>query len=999
MDKKLLLLLLCLLTFNLLFAQEQGNITVSGKVTDASTGQPLIGASVQVKGTTQGAQTDVEGNFTVNAPANGTLIVNYLGYDQREIAINNNSTLNVQLGMATNELEQVVVVGYGVQEKRDVTGSIASVEGEEIARQSSQNPVSSLQGKVAGVTITNNGQPGASPQIRIRGTGSALGGSDPLYVVDGTFVQDLSFLNPNDIESIEVLKDASSAAIYGIRAANGVVLVTTKRGKAGQTRINYNGFVGVQQATNKLEMANAQEYAALINEKEGTNLVGTDYPTTDWYDQILQTATIHNHQISASGGSEKATYYLSAGYLNQEGIVKGNDYERITARLQTDIKLSDNVKIGYNTIFYNYNSNDIPGDIFYQAYVAPPVVPVREANGWYGDPNNPGTYNLGSFGNPQAALDWFNRESQGQRLTGNAFGEVNFLKDFTFRTSLGINYGIEEYRSYTSQDSLTSTQFAERSLLEKSRDKTTSWLWENTLTYSKTFGDHDITALVGTSAQQDRRERMRGFANDVDYNTEANLYLSLGDPGSFRIINGGADDDSTALERFNSYFGRVNYSYKDRYLLTAMLRYDGSSKFPKDNRWDYFPSIGLGWRVTEEPFMQDQTVINNLKLKASWGKLGNNNIPANIYNLQVSRPGRYIYTFGGVPYLGASIATSVPTQLLWEVVKETDLGAEFGLLNNRLTVEADWYNKETENAIYGIVGIGSLGLSGEIRGNYASFRNRGFELAANWQDDASDDFSYNVGFNFSVNKNEVTDLQTGNVSLYSGNLPVGGYQVSVTRIGDPIGSFYGYEVDGIFQNEQEIAESLQPTAEPGYFRYRDLNDDGVIDQRDRTIIGNPNPGFTYAINTGFRYKSFDLQLDIQGVADVDIYNANRNVRVGNENFDQDFFQNRWHGAGTSNTYPSAALIGPNLDPNSFYVEKGDYIRIRNVQVGYNLPTDLVNKWKMQNLRIYVNAQNPVTFFNYNGFSPEVGGAPISQGIDRNVYPLSATYNFGVNVTF
>ncbi|QNF33606.1 TonB-dependent receptor [Adhaeribacter swui] len=987
--KKYLLLLFYLFSVPLLYAQDAAPI--SGRVTDAKTGEALIAVSVLVKGTTSGAQTDVDGNFTVNAPANATLVFSYIGYQQQEVPVNNRTTINVQLATDATQLNEVVVVGYGTQQKRDVTGSIASVKSEEIVRQSSQNPVSSLQGRVAGVQITNSGAPGASPQIRIRGAGSAQGGVEPLYVVDGTFVSDLSFLNPADIESMEILKDASSASIYGLRAANGVVLVTTKRGKAGQVTLNYNGFAGIQKVTNKLEMTNSQDYATLVNEKTGANTVPLNLPTTDWYDQVLRTAQIHNHQATVSGGSERVTFSVSGGYLNQQGIVKGNDYERITARLQTDVKLSNRIKVGYNAIFNNYKSKDIPGDIFYQAFVAPPVLQVRRADGNYGDPADVG---LGNFSNPQASLDWFNQKSNGQRLTSNVFGEWNFFKNFTFRTSLGLNYGMNEYRNYLSKDSLTTTQIARRSRLEKFRSKFTSWLWENTLTYQRTFGDHDVTALLGTSSQEDRSEVFTGSVNDVVYETEANLYLGLGDPETYNIVNTG--DRST----FNSYFGRINYTFKNRYLLTATLRYDGSSKFPRGDRRDYFPSAGLGWIVSEESFMKEQQIFDYFKLRASWGKLGNNNIPSNIYTQTVNRDPRYTAFYGGIPYVGASITTVVPPTLLWEVVKETDLGAEFAFLDNRLNVEADWYDKKTENAIFEVPILGSQGTSSSTTlGNYATFRNRGFEFAARWNDEVGSEFRYNVGFNFSRNKNQVVSLATGNSVLYNGNLPVGGYQVTISRVGDPIGSYYGYVVDGIFQNEQEVAASAQTGAKPGSFRYRDLNGDNKIDANDKTIIGNPNPGFIYGITTGFSYKSFDLQLDIQGVADVDLYNGNRNVRYGNENYSQDFFENRWHGPGTSTNYPSADLTGTNLDPNSFYVEKGDYVRIRNLQLGYNLPAGLMKQWKVQALRIFLNSQNPVTIFKYNGFSPEVGGTPISAGIDRNVYPLSATYNLGVNVTF
>ncbi|RIJ34474.1 SusC/RagA family TonB-linked outer membrane protein [Pontibacter oryzae] len=991
MKKNFLLLLMCLLTVHLSFAQN--TISVQGKVTDASTGQPLIGAGVMVQGTSTGTQTDATGNFTISAPANGTLSVSYLGYQSMQVPINNRNTVNIQLQVSDTELSQVVVVGYGVQEKRDVTGSIASVKGEELNKQASQNPVSSLQGKVAGVSITNNGQPGASPSVRIRGAGSVLGKVEPLYVVDGTIVSDLSFLNPNDIESMDVLKDASSASIYGVRAANGVILVTTKRGKSGAPRINYNGFVGVKKATNQLEMANAREYATLVNEKLGTEKVNPNAPSTDWYDEVLRTASIHNHQVSVSGGSEKITYSLSGGYLNEEGIIKKNDYERITARLQTDAELSDNVKVGYNAIFYDFESNDAPGSVLYEAFVAPPVLPVFKANGNYGDPADIG---LGNFANPRATLDRYNQISNGQRLVSNVFSELKFMNNFTFKTSLGLEYGISESRNYQAKDSLTSVQFANRSLLVKARRKDNQWLWENTLTYSKTFGEHDVTALIGTSAQEIKWERLEGRANDVPFDSESTLFLGLGDPETYGISN------TADKERFNSYFGRVNYSFRDRYLLTATLRRDASSKFPKDTRWENFPSVGLGWVVSEEPFMQDLAYLDFMKVRASYGKLGNAGIPTNVAQLTATISPRYTAVFGNppMPYVGGSIVRTVPNILLWEGVDELDFGLELGFLNNRLTFEADWYRKQTNDALFDVPVLLSGGLQGEnIRGNFADFRNTGLELVANWSDDISNDFSYSIGGNVSFNKNEVVGLAGGNTFLLGGSLPIGRYFTTVSRLGDPIGSYYGYDVAGIFQTQQEIDNSAQPGAAPGDFRYRDVNNDNVIDSRDRVLLGNPNPGVIYGINTSVTFKNFDFLLDIQGVGDVDVYNANKGIRFGNENYTKDFFDNRWNGPGTSNSYPSSKLSGSNLDPNSWYVEDGSYIRIRNIQLGYTLQNDFVSKLKMQSVRFYVNAQNPVTWFSYKGFTPEIGGTPISAGIDRNVYPIAATYNFGVNVNF
>lgn len=986
--KQSILLLLCLFSVNFLFAQD--NITIRGKVLDAENGQALIGASLQIKGTNNGTQTDIDGNFSIVAPANETLVVNYVGYQKQEVPINGQTLLNIRLRPETTQLDQVVVVGYGTQEKKEVTGSISSVKGEDIARQASQNPVSSLQGRVAGVQITNSGAPGASPQVRIRGTGSAFGGVEPLYVVDGIFVNDLSFLNPNDIESIDILKDASSASIYGIRAANGVVLVTTKKGKAGSMKVEYNGFVGAQIVTNRVPMASALKYAVLVNEKTGSPTV-REYPTTNWYDQILRpVALVHNHQWGITGGTEKSIYSFSLGYLNQEGAVRKNEYNKLTARLQNDIQVSKNVKVGYNALLYNYNSIDIPGSIFYQAYVAPPIMAVRREDGRYGDPAD---YNVGNFANPQASLDWFNQRSKGQSLTSTAYGEVNFLKNFTFRSSFGLNLGFSEFRNYVSQDSLTSIQFAHVSRLNKETSKSRRWLWENTLVFDRSFGDHKVKTLLGYSAQEDRFESIGGSIANVPYYNEGSLNLSLGDPTTATLHNG------AGLNTVMSYFGRLNYSFKDRYLLTASIRRDGSSKFPKESRFDNFPSVGAGWIISNEPFMADQRIFDLLKLRASWGKLGNENIPANIAVQTISTGGLYNYYFGGVHHIGSNNTVRVSPTLFWEVVKETDFGAEMGFLNNRLTLELDYYNKLTDNAIFDVPILGSLGTSNNsIRGNFASFRNAGFEMAATWRNQVGN-LNYNIGANGSFNKNTVVSISTGDNPLYSGGLPVGGYLTTISRIGSPIGAFYGYVVDGIFQTEQEVTNSAQPSAKPGYFRYRDLNNDGVIDNKDKTIIGNPNPRFTYGITSGVQYKSFDLQLDIQGVAGVEIYNATKGVRYGNENYTLDFYQNRWHGPGTSNTYPSADLSGPNLDPNTWFVEKGDYIRLRNVQLGYTLNNRLTSALKIQKLRLYLNAQNPITYFRYKGFTPEVGGSPTSAGIDLNVYPLSATYNAGLNITF
>ncbi|MBU1820020.1 MAG: TonB-dependent receptor, partial [Bacteroidetes bacterium] len=924
---RILVVMLVALWSSVVYAQ---NITVTGKVTSAD-GSALPGASVLLKGTTKGVPTDMQGNFSIEVPStNSVLVVSMIGMTTKEVPVGNQTEFSIVLEDDAKLLNEVVVVGYGTQRKLDVTGAVVKVEGEEIARQPSMNPVSGLQGKVAGVQITNSGKPGEAPQIRIRGVGTAYGSPNPLYVVDGVWFDDISFLNSADIESISILKDASSQSIYGVRAANGVVLITTKKGQAGRSAINYNGFVGFQRVTNQIEMANANEYAILINELANINgssdvLDPSRFDTgTEWYRQILRNAPISNHQISMSGGSEKTTYNFSLGFLDQAGIVKQNNFQRYTARFQNDFQLSKNIRVGYTATGAFNKSEDEPGGIFRQLYAAAPVVPVYYADGTYGDPTD---YNLGDANNfnPQVTIDFFNQQSRRTLLTANAYAEITLLKDFTFRSSLGGRYSQDIIRNYAPEYVATFKQRNTTSRLSFTRPQSRYWIFENTLTYNKEIGDHSLTALLGQSAQRDQFYQVTASALNVPFNSEGDLYLTLGDADTRNV------DDSGDLATYASYFGRVNYSFRDKYLLNASLRGDGSSKFFQGgNAWGYFPSVGAGWVISNEPFMSTQQVFDNLKVRASWGKIGNASVPSNLSTLTVATGGSLAAIFGGQVYTGASINTIIPPTTVWEVGVGTDIGIEAAFLNNRLTTEVDFYVKKTEQAIFDIPVLSSIGTaSGKIIGNQADFQNQGVEIALNWRDGIGEDLSYSIGVNGSMNDNTVLSVSTGANPIYDGGVGLtGGALATRTRVGDPIGSFFGYVVDGIFQNEDEIRNSAQPDARPGDFRYRDISgSDGTPDGRitglDRQVIGNPNPRFTYGINTNWNYKGFDLMLDFQGVADVDIYNANMGWRFGNENFTREFFENRWHGEGTSNTYPSANIGGgANYLPNTFFVQNG-----------------------------------------------------------------------------
>lgn len=998
--------LLALLSIgSLAFAQQ----VVTGKVTSAEDGAGLPGVNITEKGTTNGTVTDADGNFTVSVNAGATLVFSFIGFATQEVVVGSQSNLNVSLATDVKALQEVVVVGYGTQRKADVTGAIVQVKGEEISKQSSINPISALQGKVAGVQITNSGSPGSSPQITIRGVGTVYGNTNPLYVVDGVWYDDISFLNSNDIESINVLKDASSQAIYGVRAANGAVIITTKRGtkKAG-TVITYNGFVGNQVATNMVKMANGPEFAQMINELDQINGVTPRYAnpssfgTTDWYHQILRNALISNHNIGITGGGEKSSYNFSIGYLSQDGTVKTNSFDRYTIRFQNDFQPLEFLKLGYTVTGAMNSSRDIDNQIFHQMYAAAPNVPVYYADGTYGDPNDFKAGGSNLF-NPQVTIDFYNQKSRNYRMTGNFFAELKIAKHFTFRTSLGGDFGQNEVRNYTPAYVATLAQRNSTSSLSISRKENRNWIFENTAAYENDFNGHGVKVLVGQTAQSYKDYSITATARNVPNGSEGDYYASLGDPAT-RLV---ADDGSYSTVL--SYFGRVNYSFKEKYLLNASFRADGSSKFTGDQRWGYFPSIGVGWVITEEDFMKNQSFFSTLKLRGSWGKIGNVSVPNQLSVLKVDQTADLVYVGGnGSVSPGASVRSVVPPFTYWERGVGTDIGLEASFINDKLSVELDFYNKKTEKAIFAVPIPYSLGTSGNtIIGNQATYENQGFEAMVRWKDNLTSDLSYTVSANMGYNENKVLEVSTGANPIYASAGVTGGAFNTRTVVGQPIGQFYGLQVVGIFQNTTDVStyqsgtgQVLQPSAKPGDFKYADMNGDGVIDDKDRVVLGNPNPKFTYGINTNWIYKAFDLTVDFQGVGGVQVYNANLGMRFGTENFSKDFYDHRWQGDGTSTNYPSPNIGGgQNYVSNSFYVESGSYFRIRNLQLGYTLPREMTSKWKITKLRVYGNAQNAFNFFSYRGFNPEVGGDVTKRGIDINVYPLYATYNFGVNVTF
>jgi len=988
-------ILLCFFFVNTAFAQ---NFVVKGKITDAATGETLPGVSVAIKGTTNGTQTDANGAFSLSVSANSTLLISYIGYTSQQVVVSGANPIVIKLAATTNELAQVVVVGYGTQRKVDVTGSIATVKGSDLASQPDANPVSALQGKVAGVQIINSGTPGSSPQIVLRGIGTIFGNTAPLFVVDGVWYRDISFLNSNDIETMSVLKDASSEAIYGLQASNGVIIITTKKGK-GDAKVRYDGYVGYSTPTNVPVMANATQYATMVNEVDALSNAPAAFKDpasfgagTDWLRQVLHTAFTQNHNIGVSGSTEKSAYNFSAGYFQQDGNVAYNTYDRITMHLTQDVQVYKILKVGYSAILEGDHSKDLPGNIMYKAYTAAPVVPVRYADGTYGDP---GDFPVGNaVSNPQVSLDYFNQTTQNYLFNGNAYAELKFNKNFSFRSSFGGTFSHQEIQAYTPVYDATASQFNNISTLSRANSDQRNWILENVLTYDNTFGtDNHVTILAGQSAQRLKNYSETATAQNVPDYTSGDLYFNLG--------NNPTLTDAGDLETRESYFGRVNYAYKDKYLLNATIRRDGTSVYSEQYKWGTFPSIGAGWVISNEDFMKNQTIFDNLKLRASWGKTGNGSI---VPNLATQTDQQFTSNLGGGDNLqiGAGLTSLTPPIIYYEKTVGTDIGLESAFLHNRLTFEVDYYEKKTEDAVFPVPVLGSLGASGgTLDANQATYVNKGWEFTAGWNDHVGQDFSYSINGNFSINNNKVTQVLSGDIPLYGGGEGAsGGAFTNRTIVGQPIGEFYGYQVVGIFQTPAQVAaaKALQPNAQVGDVIYGN--------NAQKTDLGNPNPKYLYGLNTKFKYKQFDLGLDLSGVGKVALYNANEGVRYGYENWTEDFYNNRWHGAGTSNTTPSAFLSDAvNGQPNSFYVQSGSYLRIRNLQVGYDLPAAVAAKLKMSNLRIYLSGQNLATFTKYKGFNPEVesittGGvqAGINQGIDNGVVPIYAIFNLGVNVT-
>jgi len=959
------------------------------------------------------------GNFSIPANNNNAVLkISSLGYVSQQVTVGNKKNIQVKLLDDVKLLDEVVVVGYGTQKKRDLTSSIATINSAEIANQSVGNAMAAIQGRMAGVQIVNSGTPGSSPSIRIRGTGSVYN-SNPLYVVDGIIVNDISYLGPNDIESMSVLRDASASAIYGVQAANGVILVSTKKGtKDGKVRVSVNSYIGYKKPSQLMDMASSSEWITMWNERmdfEGTPAKKLDqslpWANTNWFNEILTSSYTDNEDVNIQGGTEKSSFNIGFNHMKENGLIKNDNYQKNGLRANYDIKINKSLDAGMSLVVSSTQANPSPGGLMLTTFRSIPLFAPTDADGNFTDPTTINGFTPELQGNPSAALYYNHQWSNKINAFANTYVNFKFLKHFEIRSTLGVNPTFGKSISYSPKYSVSSNQKNIYNTMSKNNSENMSLSWDNILTFEKSFNQvHNLKLMAGTTYRENTSDYLSGSASDVIDLPEINssfLFLTIGKANTTPTSSTLLVSDGGSKTVMLGYMGRVNYDFKNRYLMNFTMRADASSKFPANNRWGYFPSVGLGWVVSEENFMKDISAIDFMKIRAGWGLLGNANIPSNLYQPTTSNGSPVIFgpdqnTGTGPVTSAVTIKTTFNPFLTWEVVNETNIGLDITSFSNRLTTSLDWYHKMTTDAIFAITSLGSKGLGGSIYGNYANILNTGVELSLTWQDKIGE-LGYNANINGTYNQNTMQSISAGGASyLDRGDGGNNITPITRTMVGHPVGEFFGYNATGVYQNQAEIDATphIQNTI-PGHLIFEDVNKDGVIDDKDRTAIGNPNPPFSYGMNLGMDYKGFDVNAFFQGVAGNKIFNENRLLMYTTKNFDKAFYNNRWTGEGSSSTYPSVLIkAGDARTVSSFYVESGSYFRIKALQLGYSLPKSILTGIHIEKLRFYLNAENPYTFFKYNGFSPEVSsGDPLLSGVNNGVYPLSSVYSLGVNLIF
>lgn len=1034
--RNLIIMIFLLSSCGLLTAQ---NITIKGTVKSATDQEPLIGVNVTIKGEATGTITDFDGNYNLSAPRTATLVFSYIGYDPMEVAIDGRSTVDVTLKESSLVLDEVVAVGYRTERKADLTGAVSVVKVDDMMKAAENNPMKALQGRVAGMTVTSDGNPSGSATIRIRGIGT-LNNNDPLYIIDGVpTTSGMHELNGNDIESIQVLRDASAASIYGSRAANGVIIVTTKKGKKGALKVNFDAYVTASMYTHKIDVLSSKEYAqsmwkAMVNngeEPNGNNLgIVYDYATdksgystlnhvyfpeyldaartmkpanTDWFDEVTRTGIAQSYNLSVSNGTEKGNYFFSLGYYNNDGLVKNTNFNRISARINSDYKIWDDIiTVGENFTLSRTSEVTQPYQIVEAALIAVPFIPVHteDGKGWGGpitglpDRRNPA--NLVEENKDNRYNYW--------RLFGNAFINIQPLKKLNIRSSFGLDYGNFYKRSltYSFQNGYVTNSGKTKSVMEQAH--WTKYTWSNIATYDFEFGKNRVETMLGM--EMFKQEDINFAASREGFSVESPDYMYPDQGTGTSEGTGGATGYSLM-----SFFGKISYSYADRYLASVTLRRDGSSRFGKNNRWGTFPAFNLGWKLNQEAFMENtQDWLSDFKLRFGWGQTGNQEIGNTaIYNIYATDYGKGDPTWdaiwgtaydingtgsGLLPSGYKRVQLSNP-DLKWETTTQTNLGLDFGFFNQSLYGSVEYYIKKTKDILYtpGYSAIKGEGASKTYNG--ASMENKGLEVTLGYRGTTRFGMQYDLTGNISTNANKVTYLPESVKNSYGGN---GTYD---NILGHSLGSFYGYVADGIFKTQEDLDNHCkQDGKDLGRIRYRDLNNDGVINDKDRTWIGDPFPDFAYGLNINLSYKNFDLSLYFQGVQNIDVDNTVKRT--------SDF----WSVSDTRSNKTARLLDAwdpisnpgsdiPALTTNNkndegrmstYFIENGSYLKLRNVQLGYNLPADCLKNIRMSNLRFYFSAQNLFTIKSksFTGVDPENPAWG---------YPIPTTVTFGINASF
>jgi TonB-linked SusC/RagA family outer membrane protein len=995
LKKRFYLLLFFSLLLQLSYAQEQNKI--SGKITAALNGDPIPFANILVKNTTIGTSTDFDGSFTIPAKVGQVLVVTYQGYKTREFTIQNGNAINISLTEDVQSLNEVIVVGYGSQLKKDLTGAISTVKANEIQKRQVTTVAEGMQGLLTGVKVRGGGRPGQEANIEIRGLKN-LQSTNPLYVVDGLITTANRDFNPNDIESIQVLKDASAAAIYGSRAANGVVIITTKKGKKGPLKIEVSSKTSFTSMPT-YDLMGTEEFAKFNNQaydnagipRQNLNMA----VNTDWQDEVFQQGFIQDYNASFSGGGDNSTFFMSGNYFGNKGTVVSTDFNRVAFRVNSS-GTKGIFSIGENLAISNSVTDEMSGNPIIDVYRLTPTIPVYDAS-------NPGGYGYGKQGvadtfgtNPIALADLADTENQNFRIRGNLWSELKLASFLKYRFNFGYETSFDSHNFMRKLGNWTLNQPYEQSFINQNKARSETQLFENTLTFKKQFGKHDITVLAGQTFQKDRYEQISGTKRNLLTNPSTGEYFDVLDLGDQPEVGGFRNEAA-----LTSYLGRLEYNYDERYLFNAVIRRDGSSKFSDENKWGNFPSVSLGWRVSNESFFKAD-FINDLKFRASYGELGSGNIGNYEYQGFINTNGAIVLGDGQTLYPSATQVRLANSELRWEKLKQTNVGMDIAFLDNSLRLVADYFVARTEDVLFGFPILMTTGNDGgNPISNAATVENKGFEFDLSYSKKIND-FSFNASVNFTKLNNELVSLGNGQNESFQGN--------TVTREGNAVGMWYVLQTDGLFQNQDEIqnyknsqGQVIMPNALPGDIRFKDINDDGQITNEDKDIVGSPWPEFEMGLNAGAEYKGFDFSMNWIGSHGATVYNGFRStVDRFDDNSNYRTGIQPWTPENPNTDFPrivKGTTLNARGDSDRF-LESGDFIRLKYIGFGYNLPKDVLQHAGIASARFTLSAQNVITFTKYKGLDPEFSNGNIfERGVDIGAFPNLKTFSFGVEFSF